>query len=173
MKKNFLIFRKSPFLLITKILILELIINLLYLLFRIPKTLILPELISAENILFLNEVGLVYFLGLSVLEVFFIIKITLDWGSEEFEIRDESLIHRKGILNVKENIYSIRNLGSTNIRQNFLGKIFNYGTITITSPILKYDIILNDVHNPKKILAELEDNIENSLKNPQIIKRRV
>lgn len=119
-----------------------------------------------------NILGVIYFIVLSSIELIFVLQIALGWANEEYEIREDSLVHRKGILTLKQVTYTLRNLGSAKINQGPLGKIFNFGTIIITSPILKGDIILSDIHNPSQVLSLFEDNINQStVKDANIIKR--
>lgn len=170
---NTITFRKSHIVLIIRLIVLELILACVYLVMRIPKSIIFPSFSILSDNQLLNIIGVVYFIALSIIELIFVLQITLDWSSEQFEIREQSLVHRKGIFRPKQQTYTLRNLGSANIYQGLVGKMLNYGTITITSPILKNDIVLPDIHNPQRIVTSLEDNIEKSgVKEGSIIQRK-
>lgn len=167
-----IIFRKSHIFLILKLLYLEIFIVGLYLIVRIPKSIFFSSFLNLSENQFLNVSGVVYFIVLSIVEIILVLRITLGWSNEEFEIREESLVHRRGIFRLKQQTYTLKNLGSVNIYQGLVGKMLNYGNIVLTSPILKQDIVLSDIHNPQKILASLEDNIERTnVHNLSIIKR--
>lgn len=153
-------FRKSHVVLILKLIFLELIVVFSYLLLRIPKATFFASQLNASNNQAFNIFGLIFFVVLSIIEMACVLQIVLDWSTEEFEIKEGSIVHRKGIFHLKQKTFTLRNLGSANIYQGLLGKIFNFGTIVITSPILKKDIVLPDIHNPQQILLLLEDNIE-------------
>ncbi len=172
-KQDILSFRKSHIILILRLFVLELVLVTLYLIVRIPKLIVLPSLNDSPTSQVFNYFGLLYFLLLSVIELLLVLQITLDWSNEQYEIRQESLVHRRGIFNLKEQNYTLRNLGSANIYQNFIGKLLNYGTVIISSPILKNDIVLADIHNPQKIVSFLEHNIdESNVKTANIIHRK-
>lgn len=154
--------RKSHIFLISRLIALEIILSIVYLLVRIPKSFIFSSGLSLSDNQFLSIVGVLYFITLSIIELILVLKVTLDWVNEEFEIREESLVHRRGIFHLTQETYTLRQLGSANIYQGFVGRILNYGTIVIASPILKKDVFLTDIHNPQQVIKLLEDNIERS-----------
>lgn len=165
-------FRKSHIILILKLALFELVIIAFYLIVRVPKSYILPLFINITDKQFLDSLGIIYYITLSVIELFIVLKITLDWSNEEYKIKDEALIHKRGILKLTQETYTLRNLGSAKIYQGFVGKLFNFGSIIVTSPILKSDIVLSDIHDPHKILNALENHLDNSaVKNANIIRR--
>jgi len=63
---------------------------------------------------------------------------------------------------MREDAYSLKQISSTTLNQEFLGRLFNYGTIRIYSPILKQDYYLINVHKPNEIIKTLEDEISGS-----------
>jgi hypothetical protein len=145
----------------------------LYLIIRIPKTLLLSPLLNLSQNNLLNLGGIIYFSLLSLFELFLVLQVVLNWANEEYEIREGSVIHRKGIFRLREEIFTLRNLASSRISQNFFGKLFNYGTITLSSPLLKQDVYLVNIHDPKKIITSLEDNLEDkNLQGGTILRRR-
>ena len=167
-----MIFRQSHIILIFKLLFIEILLVFLYLVIRIPKSLLLSSYFDTSQNTFLNIAGIVYFSLLSLFELFLVLQVVLNWANEEYEIREGSVIHRKGIFRLKEEIFTLRNLASSRISQNFFGKIFNFGTITLSSPILKKDIYLVNVHNPKKIIISLEDDLESKNHQGGVVLRR-
>jgi len=166
-----MIAHQSYVFLIIKLAAVEILILFLYLLIRLPKTIfVLPNLTISENIS-LNYITIIYFVILSLIKLLFTVKITLEWAGNVYEIRDDSIIHRKGIFNVKEDIYTLRSLSSVTIEQSIWGKLFNYGTIILYSPIHKTNYYIVNVHDPKKITDTLHDNIEDK-KNSEIIRKK-
>jgi len=167
-----MIAHQSHVFLIIKLIAIEILMLFLYLFIRLPKTLfILPNLELYENVS-LSYITIIYFIILSFIKLIFILKITLEWINNVYEIRDDSIIHRQGIFNIKEDIYTLRNLSSVTIEQTILGKLFNYGTIILYSPIHKTNYYMINVHNPKKIADTFYDNLEDNKKS-EIIRRRV
>jgi uncharacterized membrane protein YdbT with pleckstrin-like domain len=145
----------------------------LYLIIRIPKSLLLSPLLNSSQNNFLNIGGIIYFSLISLFELFLVLQVVLNWTNEEYEIREGSVIHRKGIFRLREEIFTLRNLASSRISQNFFGKLFNFGTITLSSPLLKQDVYLINIHDPKKIITSLEDNLEDkNLQGGTILRRK-
>jgi len=166
-----MIVHQSNLFLIIKLIGIEILILFLYLFIRLPKTIfVLPNLAINENIS-LNYITIAYFIILSLIKIIFIVKITLEWANNTYEIREDSIIHRKGIFNIKEDIYTLRSLSSVTIEQSIWGKLFNYGTIVLYSPIHKTNYYLINVHNPKKIADTFYDNIEDTQKS-EIIRKK-
>jgi uncharacterized membrane protein YdbT with pleckstrin-like domain len=166
------LFIKVIFFLILKLVAIEILTLFLYLLIRLPKTIIiLPNSSVSENIS-LNYITIIYFVILSLIQIIFILKITLEWANNTYEIRDDSITHRQGIFNIKEDIYTLRNLSSVMIEQIIWRKLFNYSTIILYSPIHKVSYYLINVHHPKKITDTFYDNLEDTKKS-QIMRRKV
>jgi uncharacterized membrane protein YdbT with pleckstrin-like domain len=157
--------------LIGDLIILELFLIMFYLLFRLPFTYFFSGLSSFELENLGNLFGVLYYILLSLIELFLILLVTLRWTSEEYEIRNDTIVHRIGILKTMEETYSLRNLGNAAISQGVLGKIFNFGTIRIFSPLLKQEYFINNVHNPKQILESLEDDLSDRKNKGTIIRR--
>jgi uncharacterized membrane protein YdbT with pleckstrin-like domain len=166
-----MIVHQSYVFLILKLIAIEILTLFLYLLIRLPKTIIiLPNSSVSENIS-LNYITIIYFFILSLIQIIFTLKITLEWANNNYEIRDDSIIHRQGIFKIKEDIYTLRNLSSVTIEQSIWGKLFNYGTIILYSPIHKTNYYLINVQNPKKIIQTFYDNIEDTKKS-EIIRKK-
>lgn len=171
MHKNSKIYRKSHILLLGDLIILELLLIFLYLIFRFSSTFLL-NIIGLSGLDDVNNFfGIIYFIILSLFELILISIVALRWASEEYEVRDDTIVHRKGVLKTTEENYSLRNLGNATISQGIIGRIFNFGTIKIYSPLLKQEYFITNVHNPKQILTTLEDDLSEKGKSETIIKR--
>jgi len=167
-----IIVRESHILLIIRLIGIELITLISYLIIRLPKTLLISTNLEISDKLWLNYVAILYFIILSLIKLILIVKVTLEWANNIYEIREDSIIHHRGILKIKEDIYTLRNLSSVVIEQNIWGKLFNYGTIILYSPIHKSNYHLNNIHNPKKIVNTFYDNIEDK-KTSEIIRKKL
>lgn len=164
-------FHQSHMSLIFRLILFEIILLILYLALRVPKSLFLQGGSDPEFFSDLNWIAIIYFIGLSVFQLIGIVLITLNWVSETYLIKENIIIHRKGLFNTTENTYSLQSLGSTTILQGILGKLLNYGTIKIYSPILKREFYLVNVHNPQQKVKLLEDELAAEGKD-RIIPRR-
>lgn len=167
-----MVFRQSHVFIIFRLIMLEILLVILYLVVRIPKTFFLRDFLNASQYETLNITGVLYFIALSLSEMFIVFYIVMEWANETYEIREDSIIHRKGVFKLNEEIYSLRNLGSATIQQGLMGKLFNYGTITINSPILKKEFYLYNVQDPKKVVGLFEDNIENEAGKSTLILKK-
>ncbi len=89
----------------------------------------------------------------NVLEISFILYLTLSWANNMYLLTGKHLIRRRGIFGTQEDIFHFDNIRSISIYQSFLGKLFNYGDITLkTSASGGYqgDVIISEVSNPQK-----------------------
>jgi len=164
-------FRRSHILLIADLILLELFLVAIYLIFRI----FLPFFNESFNILISDStsvvIGVLYFTTLSIIELILILNVVVRWASEEYEVRDDTIVHKRGIFTTSEEKYSLRSLGNASITQSLFGKIFNYGTIRIYSPLLKQDYFISNVHDPRSILTSIEDDLSDKQSKETIIRR--
>jgi uncharacterized membrane protein YdbT with pleckstrin-like domain len=108
------------------------------------------------------SVGLLIVGGIKVaIEVFFILYLLSEWTGNSYFITRKHIIRRTGVLQNKEEVFHFDNIRSISVEQSLLGKLFNYGNITLkTSASGGYqdDILLSGIDNPHKyetILKEL------------------
>ena len=108
-----------------------------------------------------NEFGLRAFLlpvfVMSVLiKTFFTVFTIVQWLEEYYEITPKQIVHRNGFIFKREEAYKLDHIGSLEINQNILGRIFNYGTISLYDWTIEKDIYLYLIHNPFKYHKILE-----------------
>lgn len=112
----------------------------------------------ANTELFLLIFGLIGFA-----KILLTVYIVLLWLNEYYEITPESVVHRTGIIFSESELYDLDFVRAMEIRDSFLGEIFNFATITL------YDLRMNKyldmylIHNPQryaKVLKELRPTIE-------------
>ena len=109
-----------------------------------------------------TSVGLLIFNGVKVvIELILILYLLLQWTGSRYFITPKHIIKQTGILKEKEEVYHFDNIRSISVEQSFLGKVFDYGDITLkTSASGGYqdDVVLSGIDNPHKyetILKEL------------------
>lgn len=86
--------------------------------------------------------------------------ILMDWLNEYYEITPEFITHRKGIVFRYEEKYPVSKILIIDVTQSTLGKVFNYGTISVFDEYqLKY-LDLYQIHNPIRYASVLEDLIK-------------
>ncbi len=80
------------------------------------------------------------------------------WVTEFYIIKNESLTYRMGILLKEKRVLLMRQIVEVIMMQNFMGYVFNYGTIKIITPQSMEGIFISRIENPNKyfrILREL------------------
>lgn len=145
--------------LVTRLVVLDILITVSYVLFRIFTTLLHLLNINALGFYGVSMMDIIYFAIITVAELTLGVWLVLSWANEEWEIKEGVIYHRRGIFHMKEDAYSLKQIGSTTLHQGLLGRLFNYGTIRIFSPLLKQDYYLMNIQNPREIVKMLEDEV--------------
>ena len=79
-----------------------------------------------------------------------IFSIILKWHFEYIEIIRSAIIKHKGTLYKKEETFACNFIETITLNQDFLGMIFNYGTLELFDPALKEPIYISTIASPKK-----------------------
>lgn len=103
-----------------------------------------------------------------LLQLIFTVFILLEWSSEAYIIHPNKLEHKTGIFSKKTRSYSLRDIRSASIVEGVIGKLFNYGSITLHSPTLDENIVLYNIMSPSLALQVIEKN-SSLLNNTQIV----
>ncbi len=152
------ILHMSIWILIFKLVLVEVLFVLGFFLLKYVSSLILPEqLISVwmeENYLFL--------LVLHLAEVGFLIYISLLWSNTMYYFSVKNISVRTGIFSIKQDTYNTVNIESVKVRQSFLGILFRFGHLSLYAPTLKETILLRHVSNPKRVAKDIENYMEKS-----------
>lgn len=83
------------------------------------------------------------------LNLYLILKVFINWLSIKYSINPEEIKIKEGIIKTKETTYEIKNLQSMRIVKSLMGKIFNYGSIYLYNPVLKEEVVVKDIPNPE------------------------
>lgn len=97
-----------------------------------------------------------------ILQLFFIVNITLSWSNIAYYLTGKHLTRKTGMFHVKEDLFHFDNIRSISVTQSFLGKIFNYGDITLmTSASGGYQevVTISGVQNPKKYQQMIQQSL--------------
>lgn len=161
MSQNLYFIRQTPLVLVAKIIGLELLLGFVYLVFRVPKLFFL-DLIPLQTISELSIVGVVLFIIMSTMQLVLAVALALSWTNEYYVIRPTDILHRQGILSLKEETFSLKNVEAFTVYQDWLGKLFNYGSIQFYSPVLKQEYFLNNVSNPVSLKESIEATVRSA-----------
>lgn len=97
-----------------------------------------------------------------VFQVILIISVTLSWTNTAYYIAraGKHIIRRRGIIHIDEDVLHFANMRSVSFSQSFLGRIFNFGDVTIKMNMIESDegdIFMMGISNPKKYERMLRD----------------
>jgi len=151
------IIHKSPVLLAFKIIFLEVLIELIYLMFSAFAYFIGQQL-NYDVRLFSPITQLL----LLPLQIGVLVWLLLRWSSEIYEVQQEELIMRYGVLQRVEKAYPYRNMQSVIVRQSFLERLVGAGTVSVFVPTLGTDLVFSEVPNPKQFAESIKKAIPNA-----------
>ncbi len=152
-------FRQSIFFLIYRLIGIEILLALLYLLLRIPKTFLFGLDIPFDTLVQIQWIGVVYFIILSIIQTALVIYVVIQYESQSYEVHQQLLAKNSGIINKNTETYSIRNIESVIVKQGILGRLFKYGDVTIHNPALKQDFHLPGIPNPHYYADLIENSV--------------
>jgi membrane protein YdbS with pleckstrin-like domain len=113
-----------------------------------------------------------YFL-LVFLKTFLTVFVIIHWLNEYYEITPTSIIFRKGLIFKKEELTTLAHLGSMEIKQGILGRLFNFGTINLYNWASEKNISLYLIHNPMKYHSILQTILPAADKEKQVIREHL
>jgi uncharacterized membrane protein YdbT with pleckstrin-like domain len=85
--------------------------------------------------------------------IYIVMNLVMQWVGNMYFITEKYLLKREGIINVKEKIYDMKIIRAVSVNQGLIGRLFNYGDITIrTSASGGYndEIYLMGIAQPEK-----------------------
>lgn len=143
--------RGSVTILITKLLVIVLFFEVFYLVADYIVSLGIPLPFDLHHhallALFIAEVIKIVF------ELYLIVNVTLSWANNTYHLEGKHIIKRTGVFHAEENVFPFENIRSVAVHQSFLGKICNYGDLTIkisASGGYNRDVVLMGIAYPKK-----------------------
>jgi uncharacterized membrane protein YdbT with pleckstrin-like domain len=164
-KNNVYIVRSTIYLLIFRLLQIEIGIAIILVILRVVFITFntqLEEFIQPKYL----YVSLVVII--SIFNVYQIVSPILNWLGTLYIIKNGSIIIKRGVFKTSDEILTINNVESVKIHQRFLGKIFNYATLKIHTPIMKTDLVLRNIPNPGKYADYIFKY--NSIKASQVLR---
>jgi len=145
-ESNTITFRESVVLIGIRLIVTELLFGFSFFL-AVALSSFFSQYLTFENPFPMYFILLVILLMVNVQIIFSII---LKWHFEYIEITKEAIIKHKGIFYKKEEIFACNYIESITLNQDFIGMMFNYGTLKLFDPVLKEPIYLYNIASPKK-----------------------
>jgi uncharacterized membrane protein YdbT with pleckstrin-like domain len=142
-----IILRQSVFVFVFKIFLVELLLDFLYVMARIPELYFnLSTQVESE----LVPDYFFVFVVLAFIRLFVVLIIALYWITTQYIVTKGEIIFRRGVLNVTEKMYSIAHIQEVICRQDYIGRLLNYGTLEIYSPSISERMYFYQIPDPKK-----------------------
>jgi len=163
MKVDRVIIRKSPVHLVFRLIVAFAVAGLV--IFMVEDS-FMDSSVSFLNLVELELSALVILVLLQAVISFFLV---ISWARNYYEVKPEEVVHRYGIFFSREKRYVLRNIEKIDMEQGILGKLMSYGTVRLTSPLLKDKILLNNVSDPVQVSAYLDDAISDARSDAQIV----
>ena len=161
-----LLIHKSPVLLAFKIIFLEVLIEVVYLAIGA-----LAYLIGQQFNYELRLISPFTQLLLLPLQIGVLVWMLARWSSETYEIQEDELIMRYGVMKRIEKAYPYRNMQSVIVRQSFIERLVGAGTVSVFVPTLGTDLLFTEVPNPKSFAESIKKVIPDA-GNSQFIVRK-
>ena len=146
--------RLSISLLLGRLIIVEIVSAFLVLAFFISWNLYEQELLNFINF---PLISLPLYAVAVMVKTFITIGIILQWLNEYYEITKTIVYHRKGLIFKTEERYFLRNVAQVEVIQGVLGRLFNFGTISLSDERRNKIIDMDYLHNPMRYAKILED----------------
>ena len=81
---------------------------------------------------------------------------------ESYEFYDNKIIYKKGVFNRQETVSTFLGMLSISVDQSFIGRIFNYGNVTVDT-VGRWDLDMENVAKPHKLKRYLESKAASKL----------
>jgi uncharacterized membrane protein YdbT with pleckstrin-like domain len=153
-KTGNIIIRKSLAVMFIRLIVIEVLFGILYLLLR--YIFIIAD-INFETTFALNKFSLIKPIIFSFIEIGITGFIFLQWVNNYYALNSHELIYISGIISKKEESYAIKNVQTVSFEQGILGRLFKFGTVKIFSPALQQELYLSEVTHPEKIVDLIND----------------
>ena len=134
---------RSPFVLFAQIFFLLSFIGILNIIVSMSMNFV--ELENSQNIMFNYEER--FFLGSLLVQLIVVIYLFLKWSSISYHFDGQELLRKTGIFFQKVQSFDIYNLDSISFHQTLLGRLFNYGNISLHFSNKKF--LLKQIPNPE------------------------
>ena len=105
------------------------------------------------------ELDVFMFFTIALIIILSTLILLVRWSFERYELRGGEIIHRKGVIFVRVEQYSLENVETITYDQTLFGRVLKYGTIRLHSPLLKSEIKVPYMPDPDRVLMLLKSAI--------------
>lgn len=161
--------RQSISILLLKLIALDAIASAAFIVFR---TTLLSTQIS-DTFPYIDFYASRFFLLGVVFKILITIFIVLKWINEYYEIYPNLVRHKSGIIWIKKEQFTLRDIQYVEVEQGLIGKLLNYGTLSLFDWKMHQHQYLYNIHNPMKYLKVVETLLPGIDEEKHIIRERV
>ena len=165
---NNLVIRKSAAMMFVRLMMFELISGAVYILLRISLRYVDIQLDTEFS---LTPLALLKSLFFMIIEIGVAGFVILQWLNNYYILTSREVKHISGIISKREMNYSLENIQSVSFEQGVIGRILNYGSVKIFSPALQKELFLTEVSNPRQIVENVKQVLEDDSGNTKFIMR--
>ena len=161
--------RQSISILLLKLILLEIIAAIVFIVFR--TTFLSTQ--ATDMFPYLDIYTSRFFLFGVAIKTLLTIYISLRWINEYYEIFPNLVRHKRGLIWVKKEQFSLNDIQSVKVEQGLIGKIFNFGTLSLFDWKLKEYQYLYAIHNPMKYVKVVETLLPGIDEKKSIIREKI
>jgi len=127
----------------------------------------------ADALVLTNALNMTIFLALVILKTATTIYILADWVDEYYEITPKQVRHIRGIIIKREESNTLEHMANVRIDQGVMGRIFNYGTLTLYNWASEQQFTLYLIHNPRKYMNILKEILPDVDMEAKVLRERL
>ena len=150
------IIRRSFTLLIFRIVVMEILLEGIYVLWRLS---IDYFSLSPNTKIALHGFTTVIFICVTLMQLLFFITVVVRWLNEYYEIQEDEIIQWVGIFSRKGKSYPYSNIQSISIQQSWFARLLGYGSVSLYVPALGQDLNFNEVPKPFAFVELIKQNM--------------
>lgn len=117
----------------------------------------------------------IFTISLLVLAIFIALVSLARWRNRYYVIRPRQFIVHDGLIQRKEKIFELDQVESISVTQSIVGRMLDYGTLSIFSPVFPQKIRIEDIPDPVKyqkilLTPEPRENMDRNIIMPRDVK---
>lgn len=116
-------------------------------------------------------IGLPALIFLVFVKTFITIFIILQWLNEYYEISSDMIEYRRGIFFRRVEHFPTNDIKFIDVEQEVLGRIFNFGTITLLNVRRMQFAQMYMIHNPMRYAQVIEDIVPGLVEKKRLVRR--
>lgn len=166
--KSTYIIRKSFPLLIIRLVVLELLLESIYVGWRFGIDYLS---IASDTKIFLHSLTTAVFIFVTLIQIILLLVIVIKWLNEYYEMQDDEIIQWTGVITKRGRSYPYSNIQSITIQQSAVGRILNFGTVVLYVPTLGQDLSFDEVPKPQAFIKLIKEHMPTNEEGQFLIKR--